>query len=198
MLDSEKIINLESGASMKLTALFILAVPTLAMAQNKLPDLKEKQEICYARAYSVEYQKKNPSKKLNGVAVGFKKIEGRVYSSIYVTPVENGPVLSNSGAILTLDGSRVATLPASKILAQMDDDGGRFVVAQDAKNKNTVLVKIEGVSVSDDYEGEKYIEMNIDGNGVDSTHSLRRVFKYPNDVETCRDVLAELVHMENS
>lgn len=186
---------------MKLSLIVLLAVPTLAFAAKKqLPNPKILQQICFTRAYSAEHMKKNPKQKINGVAVTLERLDdgGIVYSSLHVSNLES-KILSSGGAVLD-------KLPAVSVRAQMDGDGGRYEIIQDAKNKDKIKVKIiDQVTLAEDNwmsndsipEGTPYEEMSIAPNSVDSVMILER--QHSNgSAKSCEEILEDYVHSEQT
>lgn len=179
---------------MKYLAL-LLVLPGVAFAQNKLPNPKKGQEVCYARAYSQEHLKKNPKQKILGVAVTLVRhldVDG-IYSTITVIDKKQS-LLSNGGSVLKADGSAEGKLPAVSVAAQMDDDGGRVLITQDKKDKNKIKAKVIS-SLRLDNESES---LSLHEGSEDSEMILYRQIRSNGNAQGCYEILEEMVHDQHA
>lgn len=165
--------------------LALLVLPGIALAQNKLPNPKKGEEICYSRVYSYQHLMKNPTQEITASVVTLNRDAQNNFlsSTIYVVN-KKGTILFNAGSLLKSNGMDIAVLPAQEVAAQMDGDSGRYGISQDAKNVDQVKIKVKDfLSLIDIHswifddsipEGTDYERMTIDGKSSDSEIVLKR------------------------
>jgi hypothetical protein len=166
---------------MKLACVVLSALPTLAFAGHTLPSPKAGEEICYVCVYSDEHLAKNREQRIKAVAITLMRGE---YSSndsayytagIYVVDLR-GTVYQSGGQILNANGRALGKLPAKSVAAQMDGDGGRFLISQNQKDPGKITAKVLGtLMLEEEYENEESTNVYyIHAGSTDAVMALER------------------------
>jgi hypothetical protein len=194
---------------MKLLAILTTLAPTLALAgTTNLPELtREGQELCYVRAYSKDHLTKHPNQKIKGAAVSLTKTADSVYATVEVRTLDN-KTMFNAGGVLNAGGTRSLSKikNVKTVAAQMDSDGGRFLLTQLAV-ENNVALKVQGSlylaeanctndsSITD--ESKPYDSMLIEAGQEDSIMVLERKIVNGSTSKTCSQILDQQVYLNN-
>jgi hypothetical protein len=165
-----------------ISILFTLALlPIASFAGSELPAPKADEEICYARVYSDEHLAKNPNQAIKAVAITLARSEYSAEEEVaYISGIHavdlRGTVYHSGGQVLSADGRTLGKLPAKSVAAQMDGDGGRFLITQNQKNPGKITAKVLGtLMLEEEYENEDSSKVfYIQAGGPDALMALER------------------------